>query len=456
MAERGHPDILETLTKNILPYVVRIQGMNIPWPAELWVDGERKHGEGIAMFNIGERGFLTAEYFGYDDADLPLVVTLPDFKNASLVMGESQAAIPVWNMRSSPKTRTIYSRVGMPAINGYELDIQGWIGGSRDTQMRSATITLGGLPDLHLPRTTLPAPDDDHGSFTMRGTTSSNAVLTLEAGDWRARLQESQANLGHGHPRVHHVVLRKKDDSPFCLRESLAEEPILDSLYKYLSFQCGRWITLSTILCAPSDTDDWVVQRAWTGRLIPPVQRHESSWTATGWMKWPNLFEQFWRQYTSEDSREHLENAVHHYVECQSVFHGGAIDYALVAAQSTLQALVRWWNELDASHRFDGRRNRHFKEELPEAVEKAELGRDSGMDADICEIRKVEKKARGYRNDIDHGRGGNILGRSQEVVDCGMYYTNLARLLILAKLGDRNRDARGNLTGPSFKSSSSR
>ena len=450
MTQRGHPDILETLSKNILPHVVRIQGMNIPWPAELWVDGERKHGEGIAMFNVGERGLLTAEYFGYDDADIPVIVTLPDFKNANLVMGGTKTTIPIRSIQSNAKARTIYSGVDMRGIKAYELDIQGWIGGSKDTQMRSATIALEGLPDLHLPKTRFLVPDDDHDSFTMQGSTSRNAVLTLKAGGWEISLRESSANQGHGHPRVHHVVLRKKDDSPFSLREILAEEPILDTLYKFLSFQCGKWVTISTIVSVPVDPDDWVVERAWMGRLIPLGGQHESSLTATDWRKWPKLFHEFWKQYTDENSREHLNNAVHHYVECQSVFYNGTIDYGLVAAQSTLQALVRWWNDLPLSHKFGVDGNRPFSEVLPEAVERAELGKDGALTADICEIRKVERKARKHRNDVDHGRGGNMADRGQEVVNYGIYYQSLARLLILAKLGDRERDARGML-GPAFK-----
>ena len=61
-----HPDILETLTKRFLPYLIRIQDMDTPWPAQLWINDECVHREGVAMFNIGDRGYLTAEYFAHD------------------------------------------------------------------------------------------------------------------------------------------------------------------------------------------------------------------------------------------------------------------------------------------------------------------------------------------------------------------------------------------------------
>ena len=62
-----HPDILSVLNTQILPYVVRIQDMDTPWPAQLWVDDECVHQEGVAMFNVGDLGYLTAEYFAYDN-----------------------------------------------------------------------------------------------------------------------------------------------------------------------------------------------------------------------------------------------------------------------------------------------------------------------------------------------------------------------------------------------------
>ena len=423
--------------------------MNTPWPAQLWVNGKCEHAEGVAMFRVGDRGFLTAEYFGYDKTDQPIVIIEPDAEDARLVMEETRASIPIWNIRSSDKARTQYSGVNMPVIKAYELEIQGWLGGSEETQMPVANITLTNLPELHFPRSTLHAPDEDSDYFTMRGVTSRNAVLTLEAEDWKINLMESRANLGHENARVYHAALRKKDGSLFTLCEASMEDSILDALYKFLSFQCGRWITISTILCAPADPKDWVVERAWTGRLIHTGSLPRSGWTATDWRKWPKLFQEFWKQYTNENSQEHLKHAVHHYVECQRVFDDNTIDYALVAAQSTLQALVRWWNDLEPKVRF-GRPPRSFKDLLMKSVCKAKLGNDNSMIADADEIERVVKKATNLRNDIDHGRGGNLEDHAQVVVAHGMYYQDLARLLILAKLGDRGRNGRGNIYGPTF------
>ena len=71
-----HPDTLSVLNTQILPYVVRIQDMDTPWPTQLWVDGECVHQEGVAMFNVGDLGYLTAEYFAYDNTRVLLDQTL--------------------------------------------------------------------------------------------------------------------------------------------------------------------------------------------------------------------------------------------------------------------------------------------------------------------------------------------------------------------------------------------
>ena len=66
--------------------------------------------------------------------------------------------------------------------------------------------------------------------------------------------------------------------------------------------------------------------------------------------------------------------------------------------------------------------------------------------------RDWKRVGKGYYppNNIDHGRGGNIGDHAQVVVAIRMYCHNLAQLLILAKLDDRDHDSRGNIYGPKF------
>ena len=144
---------------------------------------------------------------------------------------------------------------------------------------------------------------------------------------------------------------------------------------------------------------------------------------------------------------------MHHYVEANQLLSDGYIGQALVAARSTLQALTRWWNGYKITHQFiesEKDNQPSFRQLLNEAVQKADLGKDSKLVIDEAALEDAIKTTARWRNDIDHGRGAKIEGHGQTVVDCQLHHHNLARLLILAKLGNRDRDARGHLTGPNF------
>ena len=402
------------------------------------------------MFSINDRGFLTAEYFAYDGDGMPSLGIGFQRLASKLVMQGTKVEIPIWHLSEGRKARTLHG-FSMPTVETYQCEIQGWIGGSGNTQMRSATVTLNNLPDLHLPRSSEPTPREDEriANAALRGRVTKHAVLPLEAGDWRILFTESDSDWDRQSSLLYHATLTKKDGSSFTLDDAHPDDAIIDALHEFLSFQSGRWTGIATTVCQPAGPDEWLVERARVLRLSPSsVQR--TGWTASDWQKWPNEFSEFWNQYSNPVSREHLNNAVMHYVQAQRVLDDGSIGQALVAAQSTLQALTRWWNGLKTSYRFGQRNGPTFDQWLVKAVQQADLGKDDGVAIDEKALQAMTKKAAGYRNDLDHGRGGNVEGHGQDVVDCWMHHHNLARLLILAKLGNRGRSARGNITGPKF------
>ncbi|MDE2938297.1 MAG: hypothetical protein OXR67_05180 [Chloroflexota bacterium] len=514
---RIHRDVSDIVNNVVLRDVIQIHGMEIPYPAELWVDGNCRHEEGTAMFSIGDRGYLTAEYFGYDIAN-PLEWMGMGVKrlDAKLVMKDTNVEIPIWWISSSPKARTWHS-MPMPDVTAYKCDIQGLLGVS-DSEMNSVSMTVAGLPDIHLGQVTTRIPEETTGveQFTLRGFKRQTYQLNMEAGEWQIELNRSHAD-DEGRP-LYHIRLTRVDTSPFNLPEDI-NTSIVNALTRFLSFQCGRWVDVPTIVCNPvfstlekhlvlreGETDgdvlrtfqkfrtseeplaldelnlsiqeahgfedvsgadilgvsfsgeevtigfgkgDPTVRLAWVGRLSKPDASDNSQWTAADTRAWPSLFKEFLYRYNEPGDREHLNNCLYHYTEAQRVFDDGSIGQALVAAQSTLQALTRWWNGLDIAHRF-GPPGATFAQLLIKAVQKAELGRDSGLVIDEKALEVIISKASGYRHDIDHGRGGNIEGHEQDVIYCRMHHHNLARLLILAKLGNRNRDARGCFAGPMF------
>ena len=91
---------------------------------------------------------------------------------------------------------------------------------------------------------------------------------------------------------------------------------------------------------------------------------------------------------------------MNHYVEAQRVFDDSSIGQALVAAQSTLQALTRWWNRWDIDAKF-GPPGPTFDQLLIKAVREAKLGQDSEVFVDEEVLRARIKAAADYRNDVD-------------------------------------------------------
>ena len=515
-----HRDVSDIANDLVLRDVVQIHGMDIPYPAELWVGGKCEHKHGTAMFNIGDRGFLTAEYFGYDNVWDPLKSLGMGLNqlDAKLIMKDTRVEIPIWSLSGSPKARTWHS-VPMPEIVAYKCEIQGCLG-DPNSEMISVSMTIDGLPDIHLGQMTTRIPEESTAveSLKPRGFKRQTGLLKLEAGEWRVELTASHTDDSKDSRPLHHVNLSREDGSSFNLPGNI-DNSVLNALRRFFSFQCGRWVDIPTIICNPvfsttekhlvlregetdqdvlrafhefrtsegpfaldelnhslqkahgfedvSGTDilgvsfsgeevtigfgkgDPTVRLAWVGRLSKPYAPDNSQWTAADTRAWPSLFKEFWYRYNEPSDREHLKNCLYHYTEAQRVFDDGSIGQALVAAQSTLQALTRWWNGLDITHRF-GSPGATFAQLLIKAVQKAELGRDSGLVIDEKALEAVISKASGYRHDIDHGRGGIIEGHEQRVVYCRVHHHNLARLLILAKLGSRDRDARGYMAGPWF------
>ena len=282
-----HSDILRILNETVLPNIVRIHDMDTPWPAELWIDGECKHKEGTVMFNVDSGRYLTAEYFGYDNAESMslgiFAFSTSEELNAKLVMSAMETEIPIWSINQSRKAQTIYSGISMPVIAAYECHIQGWIGGSAGTEISRANITLVNMPDLRLPRATLPADDEDRGLFVLRGRTSRKATMKLEAEGWNIELTKADSNPQNEVGEVHHVSLRREDYSRFTLSDELDGNAIVDVLHKFLSFQCGNWIGIPTIVCAPANRDSWVTERAWVGRLGSTIKHSENEMTASEW-----------------------------------------------------------------------------------------------------------------------------------------------------------------------------
>lgn len=519
-----HRDVSDIIHNEVLRDVLQVHGMGIPYPAELWIDGIRQHDDGTVMFKINDRGFLAAEYFGYDGfgplQTLSIGLQQP---TATLTIKGTQVEIPIRRIHSSSKARA-WHNVPMPTITAYECELHGPLG-DPDSEMNSVSITATGLPDLHLVRMTSPIPPERTGdeSLTLRGFKTQWGELSMVVGEWEVDLMASHGDENTDDRHLYHIALSRKDGSPFRL-EGGVNDGIIDALRLFLSFQCERWIDMPTVVCNPvfSNIEKSLVLRsgetselalsaiqkfsrsqrknaevmdelfralqktpgfedvadayisevavtdkqativfskgeptkrlAWVSRLSSQSLPN-NTWTAAEVVKWPNLFDGFWRQYTDQNNTIHLKNTISHYVETSRIFYDGAIPYSLVTAQSTLEAIVRWWLGLAKNFHFSHKDGERFKDLLLEAVNKAELGKDQGRSVDEKDITEFVDCATVYRNKIDHGHAINLEKDMQKLANLQMFCHNLARLLLLSRFGVRDTDQRGYLVGPKFKES---
>lgn len=446
---RVHQTVLDHLHNYIVPYIFQVHDVDVPYPAELWKGATCESETGSVMFDI-EDSRLMAEYFTYDSAKPHLGMSAgnDDDTHWKLVLKDTRVEIPVSWIQESHKARTIYTMVSMPSVDAYECNIRGWLGDS-GSELSSAAITITELPNLHMPRGSSPLPEETlHDNLTVVRTETRASVLTLEAAEWEINLMGPVSNPSEAAGPLYTATLRKKDRSPFTLSN---EEGIVLAFRQFLSFQAGCWINIPTIVGRPRDLEDWITKRAFVGNLASRIVHHRNQWTATDFRDWPDLFKEFWKRY--HRNTRHLNNAIHHYVTCSEIFENDyGIHYATVAARSTLEALVRWWNNLPESHEFHGPADQQFTPQLLKAVEKAELGKDVERHIDGEELQFVIVNASQFRNRIDHGQAGSVDDTEiKRIVAQEQYMHHLARLLILAKLGLRNTDARGDFLFPGFK-----
>ena len=444
-----HHIVLDHLHKSILPYVFQVQDMGIPYPAELWKGDTCESETGSVMFNIKD-SWLIAEYFAYGVHRPYLWLTAghDDGTQWRIVLKDAQVEIPVKRIQVSPKGRTVYRGVAVPP-EACECTIQGWLGAS-ESEMRSAIITITDLPDLNMPRASSPLTEETSGDgLTYLRQDTLTPVLTLVAGDWEIDIMEFVSNPSEETGNLHTAELRKADSSPFTLSD---KEGIIVALRQFLSFQSGRWINTPTIVCHRTDPMDLVAKRAFLENLSSRSDKHRNQRTATDFRDWPGLFKEFWRRHIR--NTRHLNNAIHHYVSCSEFLEQEYnIHYATVAARSTLESLMRWWNGLEEDYGFYGNDEHRFQTHLLKAIEKAELDKDVGREMDTEELCSVIARASKFRHRIDHGRAGNV-DREEipSIIEHQQYMHHLARMLILAKLGIRNTHPRDNfIYSPRFK-----
>ena len=192
-----HRLVTQLLNDTVLPYVIHVHGLEIPYRAELWIGDVRKHKHGVVSFHISENGYLTAEYVAYDASILTdhLGLSVLDEDDYKVLILETQVDIPVFPISTSrTKARTLYGMTNVPQVVVYEGRISGWLGHTEEA-MDSVTMLLTGFPNINLPSLTKLVPDRPiGGNLELRGKEVSNSVLSLEVDEWIVRFFQPTTN----------------------------------------------------------------------------------------------------------------------------------------------------------------------------------------------------------------------------------------------------------------------
>ena len=437
-----HHFVSQLLRDTVLPYAIHVHGLDIPYRAEPRIGDEAKHRDGVVSLHIGENGYLTAEYVGYDaDVLFDLMGTSVLGKSVcKVVILDTQVELPVQPISTSrTKARMLY-----------EGRVTGWLG-QANTEIQSVMMLMTDFPDVRMPSLTNTLADRPIDRFlSLRGTETARAVLTLTAGEWTVELQQPGSGGVDRSDALSAARVTRKDGTAFVLDDSPGG--ILTALRTFLSFQSGSWINTALISGHHRKGPSGKTDTAYVGRLSKSAYTGNSVWTASDYDTWPSMFARFWTLFNRAGSVGRLMNAITHYVSSSAVFaNPQSATYGIVPARSTLEALVKWWNNLPYDFEFGGGESDNFVDLLVKAVHHAELGRDSGCMIDDKELKAVVDRGTEFRNTIDHGSAGVIPdGELERVIAHQLYLQNLARLLISAKLGLRDRHTRGSFYSPKF------
>ena len=448
-----HRLVSQLLSDSVFPYIIHVHGLDIPYRAELWVGGEPKYRDGVTSLHISENGYLIAEYVAYDADGMSdhMGLSVLEKNDYKVVILDTQVEIPIYPISPSrTKARTLYSTTEVPSVVVYEGRVTGWLG-NPSNEVDSVTMLMTDFPNLRMPSLTNIVLDRPiGGNLSLRGKEMANAVLTLNAGEWAVEFQQPDADGDDRSDLLSVAKVSKQDGTPFILDDT--ENNILTALRMFLSFQCGAWINTALISGHHKGGPSGRAEMAYLGRLSTPGYTGNSAWTASAYQTWPRMFARFWTLFNRSGSAGRLMNAITHYVSSSAVFQNPqSATYGIVPARSTLEALIKWWNDLDYDFEFGGEKGNKFVDLLLKAIDRAELGRDEECKIDVEQVKTVIKNGTHFRNTIDHGSAGRITDQELErVIAHQLYLHNLARLLISAKLDLRDRHTRGEFYTPKF------
>ena len=410
---------MDALCKTILPRVLGVHELDIPYPAALF--GVRSPDEaaevpisedGSVVFRVDEARNFVADYYFYHDGGSWEHDGGVWEANTVHLLG-TDVKVPVTRSVSKPVAR---HNVPMLDLGAYGCRVSPWVG-DLNVAGEHAVATLGECALL---------PFNTHHKPTFREQSEGRVyvdhhetrILELSAGDWRVDIwplyRDKRQSLSEEAP---YKVALRKESSTFS---HVDLEEVLRVLKLLYSLSSEGWVYHTTVMVYARDD----IRSAFVGQLGTRSWSRLHKVGHGEFNDWPTLFEGIWRHRKSLQMR----SALYHLIECgDRLKRGGHSETDFPSATAALEASVRFWCGLHLDQRLSKRR---LVKEIRKICEQFDM---DGRTLDPSEVCQIVSNLPRYRNPPAHGAGGQR--EAQPEFALYRYCYLLARLLVLRKLG---------------------
>ncbi len=420
-----HPILRETLEKRILPHVLQIGSLDVPYEGKLSRfrnDGtEAVLAEGRAKFEFDEPNLTFVFYLDGPTSAYSLLGSASDDSEDSIVLKGVGYKIPILTTMVRPGNyfSTPHGYLHTESVSGR---VHGPVG-DFDTPVKSVTAYMSGLGDWFGPSGISRIPTGNTLK-TKRGY--ETPILEIQPSVF-TNIDGYEIAItphGKGNNANHQILIKRKDGTALRFNDV---EPIVHALRCFLSLQAGRFVETHLILgTSVVNVNDLLCAKIFSLGTKKPVL----SGTLTNIDEWPNMFTEFWRLWGRDQKGKNpnIVDLIDHHVRCSMAMHED-ITGAMTHAYATLEAISKLLG-------FKGG-NSKWISNVEKSVEHSRLGQDDGNKIDKEQMRRTLTKVETYRALGAHGEAIRLVDNLQHYVLHLQYAHQLACYLILAQLGYR-------------------
>ena len=420
-----HPILKETLEKRILPHVLQIGSVDVPYEGQLSRlrnDGtEEVLAEGRAKFDFDERNLTFVFYLDGMTSPYSLLGSVYDDSQDFIVLDGVDSKIPV--LTTATGTKNIYS-----SPRNY-LDVESVTGrvhgavGAFDTPLKSVTAFMSGLGEWFGP-SGLSTEQTGKTLKTDRGY--ETPVLQIEPSVF-INIDGYEVAItphGKGDNANHQIWIKREDGTALWFNKV---ERIVHALRCFFSLQAGRFVETHLVYgTSDVNVNDVLCAKIFSLGSRKPVL----SSTLTNVDEWPDMFVEFWGMWGRDQKgqKPKIVDVIDHHVRCSMATHED-ITGAMTHAYAALEAISKLLG-------FKGGTSKWIYN-VEKSVKHSRIGQDDGCEVDYDRLSIVLSRIKKEYRDIG-AHGLSVQMHNFNYYWGALQYAHqLACYLILAQLGYR-------------------